>query len=53
MVVCQVSLTPSDPLYEMKAKFLATAERREAEAFPLYADRSDHHHASSSSTLKA
>jgi hypothetical protein len=35
----QVSLTENDPLYDMKAKFLATAERREAEAFPLFADR--------------
>ena len=35
----QVSLLADDPLYETKAAFLRSAERRDTEAFPLYADR--------------
>jgi hypothetical protein len=34
-----VALLPDDPLFEEKRAFLAQAERREKEAFPLFADR--------------
>ena len=38
-VEIKVSLLPDDPLFEQKRVFLARAERRETEPFPLYADR--------------
>ena len=38
-VEIRVNLLEGDPLYEEKRVFLAKAERRESEPFPLYADR--------------
>lgn len=38
-VEIKVSLLPGDALFEEKRLFLAKAERRESESFPLYADR--------------
>ena len=38
-VEIKVSLLDDDPLFDQKRLFLAKAERRESEPFPLHADR--------------